>query len=107
MDRRSAFGISFVAGICKIPGTYRNQYLRSRIAKRYYFIPHINAQTINHPQFTMADTKTRVRQQVRVGVGVFVFNDAGSFVMGKRMGSHGAGRSLNDTYSYIFNPYYF
>ena len=30
--------------------------------------------------------------QVRVGVGVFVFNAAGAFIMGKRKGSHGAGR---------------
>src|SRR5436309_1031409 len=29
--------------------------------------------------------------QVRVGVGVFVFNAAGAFIMGKRKGSHGAG----------------
>jgi 8-oxo-dGTP diphosphatase len=41
----------------------------------------------------MAAAKTRMGEQVRVGVGVFVFNDAGSFVVGKRMGSHGAGKS--------------
>ncbi|KAH7917817.1 hypothetical protein BV22DRAFT_1100824 [Leucogyrophana mollusca] len=29
--------------------------------------------------------------QVRVGVGVFVLNERGQFVLGKRKGSHGAG----------------
>ena len=29
---------------------------------------------------------------VRVGVGVFVLNSAGLFIMGKRKGSHGAGK---------------
>jgi 8-oxo-dGTP diphosphatase len=39
----------------------------------------------------MAAMKAAIEAQVRVGVGVFVFNHEGSFVMGKRMGSHGAG----------------
>ena len=32
--------------------------------------------------------------QVRVGVGVFVFNTVGAFIMGKRKGSHGAGKFI-------------
>src|SRR5271155_3876700 len=32
--------------------------------------------------------------QVRVGVGVFVLNATGAFIMGKRKGSHGAGTSF-------------
>jgi hypothetical protein len=43
----------------------------------------------------MANTETSAESQVRVGVGVFVYNDEGSFIVGKRMGSHGAGRLFN------------
>jgi 8-oxo-dGTP diphosphatase len=39
----------------------------------------------------MTAMKAATEAQVRVGVGVFVFNNEGSFLMGKRMGSHGAG----------------
>lgn len=31
------------------------------------------------------------KDQVRVGVAIFVFNDAGQFLVGQRKGSHGAG----------------
>ena len=30
----------------------------------------------------------------RIGVGVFVFNSKGEFILGQRKGSHGAGESL-------------
>lgn len=39
--------------------------------------------------------------QVRVGVGVFVFNAAGAFIMGKRKGSHGAGTSIKSIHAHF------
>src|SRR5277367_6546019 len=40
--------------------------------------------------------------QVRVGVGVFVFNAAGAFIMGERKGSHGAGTSFKDIHVHFY-----
>jgi hypothetical protein len=40
--------------------------------------------------------------QVRVGVGVFVFNAAGAFIMGKRKGSHGAGTSFKAIHVHFY-----
>ena len=43
--------------------------------------------------------------KVRVGVGVFVFNSAGSFIVGKRKGSHGAGNSSKANYVHFYCLY--
>ncbi len=40
----------------------------------------------------MVVTGATMDPHVRVGVGVFVLNSAGHFIMGKRKGSHGAGK---------------
>jgi hypothetical protein len=40
--------------------------------------------------------------QVRVGVGVFVFNAVGAFIMGKRKGSHGAGTSSKAIHAHFY-----
>jgi hypothetical protein len=50
----------------------------------------------------MPPKSSQPEAQVRVGVGVFVFNDQGSFVLGKRMGSHGAGTLFKAMYIHFY-----
>ena len=49
-------------------------------------------QELSEPPYTYH--KSPMAAQVRVGVGVFVFNSAGGFIIGKRKGSHGASESF-------------
>jgi len=83
-------------------GVQRNKWLAWRIfevaSSRASDIARTKNSVYTGKQVASCHTAVRnfqMASQVRVGVGVFVFNAAGALIMGKRKGSHGAGTVLH------------
>lgn len=88
---------------CNIPliqSTYKSRQISSEEntiksdSSLYPLQPNSNFDHPQHTPHTQPIHTLPAAMNARIGVGVFVFNSKGEFILGQRKGSHGAGESL-------------
>lgn len=86
---RLGAGFPLILRSCLVPRPLAAPHLTKSLADQ------ISSQSINDEDTRQYHSIMTSTAEPRIGVGVFVLNAEGKFVLGKRKGSHGASESLH------------